>query len=507
MNLIESAAARQRNHDRTTTPTERKVRGHFGTPIQTAAFMAGMFDIPTQPDLRLLDAGAGVGILSAAVCEVVAQLPLPQTVYVEAWENDLKLGPHLRATLSDCQKELVRQGHRMTFDIVADDFILGRASGGLFDTAAPEPFHLAILNPPYFKLRKDSPHALTMAHVVHGQPNIYAFFMAHAADLLHDGGELVAITPRSYFNGPYFKKFRKWFFDRMTVRHIHTFDARDDVFRNDAVLQENVILKAKKNAPEADVLMTSSSGRDCRNPTSTTALYSGVMDNTTDDHIIRVATDRDEHAILEAVENLPCRFRNLPYRISTGPVVTFRSTQFLRDSRDADTAPLLWMHNVRPFVTQFPPKNGKPTHILVSDASMKLLLPTKRYVLMKRFTAKEENRRLVAGIFTPSDSYSDFVGLENHLNYVHVPNGELTDADAYGLAGFLNSTIIDRYFRAVSGNTQVNATEIRNLPVPEQKTIRAIGERLLAGRRDDLDLIVAEAIRLPPDQTPSGAST
>ncbi|MGL5097261.1 MAG: Eco57I restriction-modification methylase domain-containing protein, partial [Planctomycetia bacterium] len=127
--------------------------------------MAGMFDIPAQPELRLLDAGAGVGILSAAVCEVVANLQPPRTIYVEAWENDPKLGPRLRATLDDGQQELVRHGHQMTFDVVADDFILGRASGGLFDAAAPEPFHLAILNPPYFKLRKNSPHALTMAHV------------------------------------------------------------------------------------------------------------------------------------------------------------------------------------------------------------------------------------------------------------------------------------------------------------------------------------------------------
>lgn len=280
----------------------------------------------------------------------------------------------------------------------------------------------------------------------------------------------------------------------MTVRHIHTFDARDDVFRDDAVLQENVILMAKKHVPEADVVVTSSTGRNCNNVITNTASYPTVVDNTTNDHIIRV-TANDDMTVLDAVKNLPFRFRDLPFKISTGPVVTFRSTEFLRDDRDADTAPLLWMHNVRPFVTQFPPKNGKPTHIVVTDASMKLLLPAKRYVLMKRFTAKEEKKRLVAGIFTPINSYSDFVGLENHLNYTHVPNGELSDDDAYGLAGYLNSSIIDRYFRALSGNTQVNATEIRTLPVPDQQTIRTIGKQL--HRPDGLgkvDVIVENAI-------------
>ncbi len=84
MNLIEVAAARQREYDRSTSPMERKDRGHFGTPGQTAAYMAGMLDIPNEPDFRLLDAGAGVGILSAAFCQVVIQLPTSRTIHIEA---------------------------------------------------------------------------------------------------------------------------------------------------------------------------------------------------------------------------------------------------------------------------------------------------------------------------------------------------------------------------------------------------------------------------------------
>ena len=175
--------------------------------------------------------------------------------------------------------------------------------------------------------------------------------------------------------------------------------------------------------------------------------------------------------------------------------MTFRSTKYLREDRDADTAPLLWMHNVRPFVTRFPTKKGKPTHIKVSDDSRKLLLPSKRYVLLKRFTAKEEHRRLVAGIFTASDSYSDYVGFENHLNYVYSPKGEMTEVEAYGMAGYFNSSIIDCYFRAVSGNTQVNATEVRTLPTPDLATIRKIGEQL---RHDatDVEAVVGRALGL-----------
>ena len=41
--------------------------------------------------------------------------------------------------------------------------------------------------------------------------------------------------------------------------------------------------------------------------------------------------------------------------------------------------------------------------------------------------------------------------------------GELTKAQAFGIAGFLNSALVDGYFRSISGNTQVNAAEIRLL--------------------------------------------
>jgi hypothetical protein len=107
---------------------------------------------------------------------------------------------------------------------------------------------------------------------------------------------------------------------------------------------------------------------------------------------------------------------------------------------------------------------------------VRLLLPAKRYVLLKRFTAKEERRRLVAGIVEAKDSYSPYLGLENHLNYVSRPSGELSKDEALGLATLFNSVLVDRYFRVISGNTQVNAAEIRAMPVPCVEAIREIGQ-------------------------------
>lgn len=500
ISLTKTAAEQQWQFDAATLAHTRKERGHFGTAPGIADFMAGMFTRTAGEEIRILDAGAGVGTLSAALCQRFLQQRTSAHLFFELWENDLRLEPRLRQTMELCRAALRDSGGQMDFVVRTGDFILEHSEPSLFRETPIDAFDLAIMNPPYFKVRKDSEMARAMAHVVYGQPNVYAFFMAVAAELLAAGGELVAITPRSYFNGPYFKRFRKWFFDRMTARRIHIFESRDTAFREDHVLQENVILLAEKGGRPRDVVLTSSRDRSFKSNVEQTLPYVSVIEDASGDHLVRVATNALEQEIVDVVDRLPRRFRDLPFKISTGPVVTFRATGFLCVDRCEDTAPLLWMHNIRAFAMHFGPKNGKPMHIRANDESRRLLLPAKRYVLLKRFTAKEERRRLVAGIVESTDSYSPLLGLENHLNYVYMPDGELSQEESLGLAALLNSRLIDRYFRAISGNTQVNAAEIRSMPVPDIETIRQIGT-LIAACGDTtpatVERVVGEAIRVP----------
>ncbi|MEX0939301.1 MAG: Eco57I restriction-modification methylase domain-containing protein [Pirellulales bacterium] len=498
--LVQFAAEQQQRHDASTSASERRERGHFGTPAAIAQFMAEMFSAIPEGTVRILDPGAGVGTLSAAICQRLLAERSRRYVLFELWENDPSLIATLEATMNQCQKALRAAGHELRFNIRVDDFILANTQRNLFENGPQASFDLAILNPPYFKLRKDSPHARAMGHVVHGQPNIYALFMAASADLLVPCGEMVAITPRSYFNGSYFKRFRRWLLDRMTVRQIHVFESRSDAFRGDSVLQENVILRAEKGGKPKDVVLTNCVGRDLRALVRNSVAYDKVIDNSNEESVIRVTMSRFEHELVTSMDSLPARFRSLGFEISTGPVVTFRATKLLRFERAEDTAPLFWMHNVRPFVTQMLSKNRKPTHIEISQSSKKLLVRAEWYVLLKRFTAKEEKRRLVAGIVNPSDSYSEWVGLENHLNYVYRRNARLTRPEAYGLAAFFNSAFVDRYFRAISGNTQVNAAEIRCMPVPDQQTLEKIGEKIQEYDLKDcatVENVVGQAIGLP----------
>jgi adenine-specific DNA-methyltransferase len=498
--LLEFASHQQGRFDAATSLADRKEHGHYGTPPAIADFMAGLFSNLQSESIRILDPGAGVGTLSAAMCHRLLQMDQPLGVHIELWETDPRLETPLRDTMERCADAMRAAGHRFEYLIRTDDFILASSDDPLFAARCPASFHLAIMNPPYYKLRKDSAQARSMAHVVHGQPNVYALFMAAATDWLLPGGQMVAITPRSYFSGPYFRRFRRWYFDRMTARQIHVFESRTAAFRADQVLQENVVLLAEKGGSPREVVLTSSVGADFRDLRRTSATYDSVIANSQADHVVRVTTNDLDRRIVAALDRLPCRFRALGFEVSTGPVVAFRATEFLRHERADDTAPLLWSHSVRPFVTRFPAKSSKPLHIVVSEQSRRLLLSAGRYVLLKRFTAKEEKKRVVAGILDTTDSYSPWVGLENHLNYIYRRDAQISNRDAWGLAALFNSHVVDRYFRAVSGNTQVNAAEIRALPVPTAMTIARLGEEVeLALDRSPraLERIVGRALDLP----------
>jgi len=406
-------------------------------------------------------------------------------IEIVLYESDRMLLPLLEENMRRCREALKAEGHTLRYTIHNDDFILTtqgrRPQRMLFDDGeATEEFDAVIMNPPYFKIGADSAHALAMGDVFQGQTNIYMLFMARAAELLRANGELVAITPRSFCNGLYFKNFRRWFFSRMALLHVHLFECRRSTFDN--VLQESVITHTQRlGVAVHSTTITTSLGRDI--PTSPEVLTlpsSKILDDTSGDMVLRIPATTEEAAIVDAVESWPDRFAELGLRISTGPVVLFRAEKFLLAKPDGkEVAPLIGPHNVRPFETVWPlEKRGKPTACRVCPASVKHLVPAVNYVLLRRFSAKEERRRLTASWFLHAEATGPYLALENHINYVYHAARELTVDEVYGMTALFNSALLDRYFRIISGNTQVNATEIRAIRCPTLDQVAKIGKRL-----------------------------
>ena len=483
--LTDFVSAQQREFEASAPSDQRRARGQVFTPPAVARFMATMPELPRRR-IRVLDPGAGAGMLTAALCERLLQLRTPRQVELVAFESDEGLAAMLRRTLDTCQVALARRGHSVTYEVNARDFLEAAAAGfggtDLFEQATPiGEVDIVIMNPPYAKVRAGSRAAQMLAEVVHGQPNLYALFLAGAAQLLRPEGQLVAITPRSFCNGPYFRTFRRWFFRRMVLDRIHLFDSRKDTFAD--VLQESVITHATRTEKRSgSVRVSSSHGRDIP-PNLAVEVHPErrVVEDSAGEMILRIPTTKRDASIIDVMDAWPARFPDHGLGVSTGPVVSFRATEHLLPAlRPNDSVPLLTVHNVRSWETRWPvDRPGISQALRASPESAKLLLPVRNYVLLRRFTAKEEDRRLVAAPFFARDWPHEHVGLENHLNYVYHRRRELDDSEVRGLVALFNSRLFDTYFRTVSGNTQVNAAEILSLPFPDMDRVASLGR--LAG--------------------------
>ena len=459
---------------------DKKPKGQFFTPKQVSIFMAELFVI-NQDKITLLDPGAGTGILTAAFCEKLLRRGKPVSLVIDAFENDPGIVPFLKGVLQECKKDMEEKGSKVEFSVLAKDFILTNepylSGPGLFEKGGEKFYDFVISNPPYFKVGTESPYSKMMVNLICGQPNIYAFFMTMAASMLTDKGEMVFITPRSFCSGLYYKNFRRWFLQKVSITRIHIFESRKDIFDKDGVLQENVIIKARKDAKEGTITITTSKDKELNVSGKIEVDYSDIISQKNSESFIRIPTSELDVKILHIIDKWPCTLGKLGMEISTGPVVDFRAKEHLRKELTKGSVPLLWMHNMQNMRLVWPSKkNKKPVAIACSEKTSPLLLPVKNYVLLKRFTSKEQRRRLDSAVLKQSEFPHESVGIENHVNYIHKPKGSLSIGEVFGIAALLNTGLIDNYFRSLNGHTQVNATEIRNVPLPDLSVIKKIGE-------------------------------
>ena len=329
--------------------------------------------------------------------------------------------------------------------------------------------------------------------------NLYAAFVALIVRLLDPDSELVAITPRSFCNGPYFKPFRREFLSSISLRQIHVFESRSSTFRQDEVLQENVIVHAVKQKPKREpVIISMSPNESPREMTHVVVPYSEVVSPDDPDQFIHLTLTDAEVEARSVMTELRTTLAELGLSVSTGRVVDFRAKEHLRADTESDTVPLIYPCHFNHGRVAWPQESSrKPNAIVNCDATRGWLIPSDIYVLTKRFTTKEERRRIVACLFDPSGVKAEVVGFENHLNYYHSNGRGLPETLAKGLFAFLNSSVVDVYFRQFNGHTQVNATDLRSLRYPSQQQLEHIGSQLqrLDLSQDEVDCVVEEALR------------
>ena len=448
--------------------------GQFMTPATVATYMAGMFPESKIDACFLLDAGAGMGALTSAFLDRWAEDDAFSFGRVEA--NVYEIDPKLRSHLEDVL-EGYRDRHEGVFNFTAldSDFIHQAVTDGLLGLGTR--FTHAILNPPYKKISSGSDHRLIMRRLGIEAVNLYSAFVSLALELMRPEGHIVAIIPRSFCNGPYYRPFREHIFSRSAIRQIHLFASRTKAFKDDDVLQENVIMHLERGGAQSEVIITTSTDDSFSDVQRHVYPYERIVFPTDPEQFIHVPTSPDL-GVLESSAEVRHTLNDIGVTLSTGPVVDFRLKTHIIPKPVSGSVPLLYASHFVGQDTNWPSEAAKRGNaIMQNDETQKWLYPNGFYAVVRRFSSKEEKRRLVAGIVKPS-SFPDAesLGFENHLNVFHDKKSGLDENLAYGLAAFINSTAADDHFRRFNGHTQVNATDLRLMRYPSRATLRAFGQ-------------------------------
>ena len=471
------------------------------TPATVASFMASLFPAPSKQNIRLLDPGAGVGSLTSAFIEHLCKSKTGYHIDVDAYEIDPVMRSYLEKNLGLCEAMAAENDGSVTWRVFAEDFIpeasrMALSVNSLWPEKVGQYTH-CIMNPPYKKISSVSRHRTCLRFAGIETVNLYSAFVALSLLLLEEGGHLVAIIPRSFCNGPYYRPFREFMLKRAAIRHIHLFGSRSRAFREDKILQENIILVLENGGRQKDVTVSTSTDDMFCDTSSWDYPFRKIVREDDKELFIHIPAT-PEADFLDDAKAFSYSLSDIGIQVSTGPVVDFRMKDHLKAMPEAGTVPFLYPSHFRGDLIQWPIKGGKkPNAILCNNDTQKWLYPNGFYTVVRRFSSKEERRRIVASVVDPAAfGETEKLGFENHLNVFHCHKEPLTEHLARGLAVFLNSTVVDGAFRRFSGHTQVNATDLKRMKYPSRKVLIELGTWAIGQGTLTQDLIDEEMERI-----------
>jgi len=442
--------------------THKEKFAQYLTPVEIASFMAKITMRYFQPanEVNVLDPGAGTGILSCALITELVRKHNP-TINLDAYEIDNSILGELEHSY-----HAIKSSRDLNYQILNKNFITD--TGAEIAWGVNKKYDIIIMNPPYQKINTNTIYKNVLHDISIDTVNTYSAFIAIGIKMLADNGVLTAIVPRSFCNGLYFLPFRRLLYDNTAIKHLHIFESRKDNFKEENVLQENIIIVLKKTTDKnGNVTVSYSKEKQFSEFHEKDVTPDDVIDTNDTQYFISIPNFNQKS------EDVPLTYthKELGFEISTGPVVDFRVKEKLR--YDTSGVPLLYAVHIRNRKITWPVDSKKPNTILLDEYERaKICFKKGYYILLKRFTSKEEKHRIQATLLSPDDLPTDYFTVENHLNIIHNNKCGLDKDLATNLVAYLNSDYCDTIFRAFSGHTQVNATDLRNMKYPDVETMK-----------------------------------
>jgi adenine-specific DNA-methyltransferase len=333
-------------------------------------------------------------------------------------------------------------------------------------------FDLINENPAFGKVKDTSEFRRLFGRSLHGHPNLYGMFMDLGAHLAKPNGGIIAlVTPTSYLAGQYFKALRRTLAAVAPPVSVDLVESRRDVFPD--VLQEvalSVFVRGtSRRATACSVVQVM--------PDGVRIADAGMMrlpTSSMDPWLI--ARSPENVRLVSSMRAMPTRLMDWGYSVSTGPLVWDRAEKAgrLHGIAGAGRVPVVWAEAVgrngrfcpsyeqRADKAFYEPEPGKTAN-LVSDPCL----------LLKRTTAKEQDRRLVGAVLPESFLKAhSAVAVENHLNMVRAKT-QPPKVPLQTLAAFFATDIADRVMRCISGSVAISAAEIEAMPLPSANDLNA----------------------------------
>lgn len=384
---------------------------------------------------------------------------------------------------------------------------------------------VVVCNPPYRKLSAAEVEMYRPAFgdVIEAQSNLYALFIALSVKMLRPEGLCALVTPTSFMSGQHFGRLRTFLLREATVEHIGMVSDRVGIFVD--VEQETALTLVRRRAPTADARLAKTNVSVVSRRGTYVAVGKCALPNSGAAWPIP-RTERDV-ALIERALASSHRLSDYGYAARIGGYVWNRderatfATEGHAKSKSAKrkvagakkgaarralreavkVVPLLWSRDIRESQLVFDGKakvNGEDRFVTAKHPSV-VRRPS---VLLQRVTSNDQPMRLVAAAVPARllTKYGGFVG-ENHTVVLEQvdPQAAISPGE---MAQLLVSPMLDRYFRCISGSTNVSVFELKQLPLPAPARLRAM---LAAGLPMASAVEHALASITATERTPDGA--
>ena len=465
--------------------------GRFFTKKDTARLMGEMLELnPTKTAYTVLDPGAGTGILAAAAVERICKsCPDCKQIFLTCYENDPEFLPRLEDNLERIRKKARHDYDVKLFITVYNENYLTESAGHYtvtLDGAVEDKFDLIICNPPTELVEKGSDEANRAGGVSAVKISAALLFARMAARHLEDGGRLVIVLPTTVASALALAPFRKEMVEKLSIEKIHLFIGKQKNENRAVPLKKNFIIAYRKDeAPETVTVTTS---QDAGKPESIVSLpplpYSFVVDS--GDGTLTLPKSIEDTRIVKYISGFPETISSLGLKVSTGLCIDSRCEGLLFTEPIKGCVPLIRPTAIKGGQIRFP---LPIKHQYLAPVNPGLIQKNKNMIFIKRVPAGSDDRFVNSAIYMASQlPQYKYVSTHNKVNFIDTKNEseEMSARLVFGLYALLNSTIYDRYISIVSKSKQINAKELRNLPLPPKNLIENMGMRLLSIRRTDV---------------------